>query len=53
MRTGSSCKELMETISRPPLILDPMITEPGLIASRAAGGPADGALVIADPAGVV
>ena len=46
-------KELTETISRPPLILDPMITEPGLIASRPVYGPTDGALVIPDPAAVV
>ena len=46
-------KELIETISRPPLILDPLITEPGLVTSRTAGGPTDGALVIPDPAAVV
>ena len=61
-------KELMETISYPPLILDPLIrdplltgpqmtepliTEPGLVTSRRPGGPTDGALVIPDPAAVV
>jgi hypothetical protein len=61
-------KELIETISRPqlildraildptildPTILDPITTEPGLVTSRTASGPTDGALVIPDPAAVV